>query len=184
MTDTKSLSILALSGSLRAESLNTALLRAAGELAPSDVVLTLHDLRALPLYDDDLEVPPAVTALREAVRAADAVLLAGPEYNYSLSGVLKNALDWASRPAYRSPFRDKPCAVLSASTSAVGGARAQMHTKTILLGMAADVFPWPELLVASANTKFEDGQLTDPRTREQLAELMAGFAAWARRRRA
>ncbi|MCA9568628.1 MAG: NAD(P)H-dependent oxidoreductase, partial [Myxococcales bacterium] len=131
-----SLSILGLSGSLRAASTNTALLRTAAELLPDDVTLTVHDYRNVPLYDDDLDAKPeGVLRLEAAVRAADGVLVAVPEYNHSVPGVLKNALDWASRPAYASVFRDKPTGVMSAATGFVGGARGQQHLKIVLSGM-------------------------------------------------
>jgi chromate reductase len=172
------LNIIALSGSLRAQSTNTALLRAAQAVAPAHVNVTLYDYAAVPLYSDDLDVPESVTALKAAIEAADGVLIATPEYNYSVPGVLKNAIDWASRPAYRSPFRDTPTGVLSAAASFVGGARAQQHLKTILLGMGTPVFPWPELLVGQAHHKFVDGQLTDDPTRAFLTDFMQGFADW------
>lgn len=175
------LSILALSGSLRQASTNTALLRAAAEAAPAGVTVTVYDYADVPLYNDELGVPASVESLKAAIAAADGVLIATPEYNYSLSGVLKNAIDWASRPAYRSPFHDKPTGVVSAAASFAGGARAQQHLKTILLGMGTPVFPWPEFLVGSAHQKFVDGRLTDEKTREFLSEYMTGFAAWVRR---
>ena len=109
------------------------------------------------------------------------MLIATPEYNYSIPGVLKNAIDWASRPAYGSPFHNKPTAVISAAASFVGGARAQQHAKTVLLGMGTPVFPWPELLVGASFKKVQDGVLTDEPTRGFLAEFMVGFAAWLSR---
>lgn len=176
----KTLNILALSGSLRSRSTNTALLNAAAELAPVGVAVTLYDYADVPLYNGDLSVPEAVERLRAAITEADAVLIATPEYNYSIPGVLKNAIDWASRPAYASPFRGKPTAVVSAAASFVGGARAQQHAKTVLLGMGAPVFPWPELLVGAAHKKVEDGRLTDEVTRDHLAGFMVGLADWLR----
>lgn len=174
--------ILGLSGSLRRSSLNSALVRAAAAHAPDGVSVELYDYGAVPLYDDDLPADDpgraAVEALKAAIAAADGVLLAVPEYNYSLPGVLKNAIDWASRPAYHSPFRDKPVGVVSASMSFVGGARGQQHTKNVLMGMAAAVFPWPEFLVPSAHQKFKDGRLVDDTTRGFLEQYMAGFSAW------
>jgi chromate reductase len=168
--------ILALSGSLRKDSLNTALLRAAAELTDNEVLI--YDYRQVPAYDSDIGLPDSVEKLKAAVAGADAVLIATPEYNYSVPGVLKNAIDWASRPAYRSGFRDKPVGIVSAATSFVGGARGQQHLKTILLGMGAAVFPWPEFLVGAAREKFDDGQLVDERTSRLLAEYMKGFGEW------
>jgi chromate reductase len=176
-----SISIVGLSGSLRAGSVNTALLRAASKLAPAGVSISHHDYGDVSLYNGDLDVPESVLRLRAAISSADGVLLAVPEYNYSLPGVLKNAIDWASRPAYHSPFRDKPVGVVSAAASFVGGARGQQHTKNILLGMGAPVFPWPELLVGSASKKFADGELNNERTTAALAEYVASFAHWVYR---
>lgn len=173
--------ILALSGSFRAQSYNTALLRAAADAAPEGVSIEIYDYRDVPLYDADLDEPPAVARLRAAIDGADGVLLAVPEYNYSLPGVLKNALDWASRPAYASAFRDKPTGLVSAAASFVGGARAQQHTKTILLGMGVPVFPWPELLVGGAGGKFEDGRLIDATTAKFLGDYVSNFARWVAR---
>ena len=132
----------------------------------------------MPLYNADRDGGSGVERLRQAVGAADAVLIATPEYNYSIPGVLKNAIDWASRPAYASPFRDKPTGVLSAAASFVGGARAQQHLKTVLLGMGTPVFPWPELLVGAAHTKVEDGEIRDEATLRLLGQYMAGFEGW------
>lgn len=178
------LKILGLSGSLRAGSFNTALLRAAASHAPPGVSLTVHDLRDVPLYDADLPEPTGVARLKAAIAAADAVLLASPEYNHSVSGVLKNALDWASRPAYRSVFAGTPTAVISATTGFVGGARGQQHAKLILLAMGAAVYPGPELLVGGAAERFVDGALAHEATARFLREFMGGFSSWAARARA
>lgn len=170
--------ILGLSGSFRSGSHNTALLHAAGARLPEGAELVVHDYRDVPLYDDDLPEPAGVARLKAAIAEADGVLLAVPEYNHSVPGVLKNALDWASRPAYRSPFRDKPTGVVSAAASFVGGARGQQHAKTILLGMGTPVFPWPELLVGGAGSRFVDGVLTDETTAGFLQAYVDGFVAW------
>lgn len=180
--------ILAIPGSLRRASLNRALLVAAQELVPAGVTLVLDDLREIPLYDGDLDDdahrPAAVEGLKRRIAEADAVLIATPEYNYGIPGVLKNAIDWASRPGYRSVFRDKPATMVSAATSVVGGARVQGQLKQVLLGMAAEVFPWPEVLVGGAHQKIVDGRLVDEATRTHLRELLVAFAAWVQRRRA
>ena len=183
------ISILGISGSLRQGSYNTMALKAAQALAPDGITVTIFDrLREIPLYDDDVRAkdgfPEPVEALRTAIRAADALLLVSPEYNYSIPGVLKNAIDWASRPGYRSVFRDKPATMVSAATSVVGGARVQGQLKQVLLGMAAEVFPWPEVLVGGAHQKIVDGRLVDEATRTHLRELLVAFAAWVQRRRA
>ncbi len=176
-----SLNILALSGSLRTGSFNTALLRAAAELAPEGVAITLHDYRDVPLYDGDIETSPeAVEALKAAIDAADAVLIATPEYNHSIPGVLKNAIDWASRPAFDSVFFGKPTGMVSASPGLVGGARAQQHLKSVLLAMGTPVYASPEVLVGRAGDKFDDGRLVDESTRKFLAGFLEKFSAWAR----
>ena len=173
--------ILGLSGSLRRASANTALLRAAAELCPEGAELLIHDYSGVPLFNLDADDDPAVEALREAIRVADGVLIATPEYNYSIPGVLKNALDWASRPAYRSPFAGKPSGVISAAGSFVGGARAQQHLKAVLLGMGTPVFPRAELLVGASHTKVDQGALTDEATRRRLGEYLLDFIDWVRR---
>lgn len=177
--------ILGIPGSLRRASLNRALLVEAQGLAPEGVELAIADLRPIPMYDGDLDDPEALAAVesfKQQIAGADAVLLATPEFNYGIPGVLKNAIDWASRPAYRSVFAGKPCAIVSASPSAIGGARAQAHLKLVLLGMGAEVFPYPEFVVTQANRKIEDGRLTDEPTRELLAKLLGNLVVWARRR--
>lgn len=173
-----SLKILALSGSLRADSTNTALLRTVQSLAPAGVEIVLHDYSAVPLYNGDLDEPESVVALKAAIAAADGVLIATPEFNYSVPGVLKNAIDWASRPAYQSPFLGTPTGVVSAAWSVVGGARAQQHLKTILLGMCTPVFPWPEFLMGASHTKVTDGLVTDETSLKFLREYVDGFVDW------
>jgi chromate reductase len=180
--------LLAIPGSLRRASLNRSLLVAAAELAPEGLEVELYDdLREIPLYDGDLDDdahrPAPVEALKRRITEADAVLFGTPEYNYGIPGVLKNAIDWASRPGYRSPFRDKPVAMISASPSGVGGARVQGQLKQVLLGMVAEVFPWPELTVGGADKKLVDGRLVDEATGKLLRDFLAGMKAWLERRR-
>lgn len=170
--------ILGLSGSLRKASTNTALLRYLGTCLPDGVVLDIYDYSDVPLYNGDLDTPAAVEALKRAIGAADGVIIATPEYNYSVPGVLKNAIDWASRPAYASVFMAKPTAVVSAAASFVGGARAQQHLKTILLGMGTPVYPAPELLVGGSPGKVTEGALTDEATQAFVRKFADGFAAW------
>jgi len=175
--------IVGIAGSLREGSFNRALIRAATELSPSGVRITPFDLEGVPFYEaslDEGDLPEPAARLKKAISEADGVLIATPEYNYGIPGVLKNAIDWASRPGYRSPFRDKPVAILGASPSGIGTARAQQHLKLVLLGMAAAVFPWPEVAVAQAMNRIEDGQVKDDGTREKIEELLAGFADWIR----
>mgnify|MGYP000852587314 FL=1 len=174
--------ILGLSGSLRRASLNSALLRAGAQLAPPGVTLRIGDIRGVPLYDGDLEaesgIPAAVTALTDALAAADGLLLVTPEYNNGVPGVLKNALDWMSRGPGLERFRGKPVAVIGASPGAFGTAHAQSHWLPVLRSLA--MRPWFEgrLMVSRAGGLFDaQGRLTDEATRARLADFVAGFAA-------
>lgn len=173
--------LIAISGSLRKDSFNTRLLEAAQTLAPDDVELTLFRLDEIPLYNADLEnEPAAVSELKHHIQKSHGVLISTPEYNYSVSGVLKNALDWASRPAYRSVFARKPVALIGAAASPAGAARAQAHLKQILLGMLSLVYPAPELTVGNASTKFDQGgRLQDDAVRDRLQRLVTEFAKFA-----
>ena len=184
MTTAEPLRILGLSGSLRRVSLNRAALEAAQELATSDMEITLFDLAPIPLYNEDLRAqgnPPAVTELRSHIAAADGVLIATPEYNYSIPAVLKNAIDWASRPPDQ-PFNGKPVAILGASPGRTGTARAQYHLRQCFVFLNAHLLNKPELMIAGANQLFDDeGKLVDPDTREHLVKLLAGFGQWIRR---
>ena len=168
--------LLGLSGSLRVGSLNQIALHTLDSLGyPIDV----FDYGDVPLYDPNAKIKPAAVArLVAAIESADALIIATPEYNYSIPGVLKNALDWASRPAYQSPFRGKPVAVLSATTSPLGGVRAQQHLKTILLGMVAQVFPWPELAIGNGEAKVSDGLVKEPEAVARLDAFATAFTEW------
>ena len=167
--------ILGLSGSLRAGSHNAKLLRAAGELLPPDAELVFFNgLKAIPPFDEDDEHarPHAVQALHDAVRDADAVLVATPEYNHSLPGQLKNALDWLSRPLSESPLRGKPAAVVGASTGLFGAVWAQAEGRRVLTAIGAQVID-RELGVGLADNAFtHDGTLTDDGHSTTLAEIL------------
>ena len=175
-------SILGISGSLRASSYNSALLRAAGACIGEDADFVFAEIGDLPHYNADLdgdEKPAAVSRLFEQVRAASALLIVTPEYNYSIPGVLKNAIDWVSRPAYRSPLAHKPTGILGASMSPVGSARAQSHLRQILGGTVTPVFPYPDFLAGTAHEKFDDeGMLSDETTQEFLAKYVSAFLKW------
>jgi chromate reductase len=168
--------ILGIAGSLRAGSHNRALLRAARELAPAGVELTELDLRDLPLYDGDLEAagdPGPVTALKHAIREADALLIATPEYNRGIPGVLKNAVDWASRPPLASPLAGKPVAIMGASTGLGGTAKAQQQLREALEFPGAVVLDEPRVLVREAFLRFDErGELADDETLAEIAELL------------
>jgi chromate reductase len=175
--------ILAISGSLRDGSFNTRLLHAAAELAPEGVELEVWaGLKAVPPFDEDDEVggvPAGVVELYDAVAGADALLFATPEYNSSVPGVLKNAVDWASRPKATAPIRNKPAAVVGASTGMFGAAWAQAELRKVLASAGARVVEG-ELPVPAAHTRFdEDGRLLDEGIRERLGEVVATLAAVA-----
>lgn len=182
MTD-RALTLLAIPGSLRRASLNRAVIASAAELAPDGVTVVTHDLSAVPLYDGDVEaagVPDGVVALKKAIADADGVVISTPEYNHSIPGVVKNAIDWVSRKD--NPLRGTPCAVLSASPGGGGGSRAQAPLKMVLHTLGAELPPLRELAIRQASDKIENGELTDSETRERFATLLADFAAWIRRR--
>lgn len=178
------LSVLGIPGSLRRGSFNRKLLEAAQRLAPDDLNVAIFDLQDVPLYDRDVEAegdPPGVTALKNAIREADAVVIATPEYQHSVPGVLKNALDWASRPPSDPPLRHKPIAIVGATVGRYGTARAQMHLREVLAYNAAMVLQRPEVMVAKANEAFdEDGRLVDEGAKRFLGEMLASLAAWSR----
>jgi chromate reductase len=170
--------ILGISGSLRHESHNTLLLQAAAELLePEDELSIWRGLADVPPYDEDIEatgiVPPGVAALRDAVRAADAVLFSTPEYNSSIPGALKNALDWASRPPATNAFREKPVAVLGVSMGLFGAVWAQAELRKVLAAMGARISE-AEVAVGQASDKFDsEGHLTDSTIRDQLRDAVA-----------
>jgi chromate reductase len=180
--------ILAISGSLRSDSLNTKVLLAARELADGEVDLELYGgLKQIPPYDqeDDVEpAPAAVAELRDAIAGADAILFATPEYNSSIPGQLKNALDWASRPLATNPLRNKPVAVVGASTGAFGAVWAQAELRKVLSATGARVTEG-EAAVGHAQQKFDDdGRLTDETIAEQLREVVDELVAAVRERAA
>jgi chromate reductase, NAD(P)H dehydrogenase (quinone) len=179
--------ILGISGSLREGSYNRALLRAARELAPPGAEIVEFDLSPIPLYNGDVEAagdPAPVASLRAAVGEADALLLATPEYNRGTSGVLKNAIDWLSRPALASVLRWKPVAVIGASSGRGGTRRAQQQVREALLFPGAVVLEEPEVAVPLAWERFDvNGELTDERMRESLQELVEALVETAEARR-
>jgi len=179
--------ILAFAGSLRKASYNAAALRALQGLAPAGVTIAIHDLSDIPLYNEDVEkqgLPASVVTFRQAIAAADALLLATPEYNYSVPGVLKNAIDWASRPPEQ-PFDGKPMAILGASPGFAGTARAQYHLRQMFIYMNAQILNRPEVFISAAHTKFDaQGNLTDEATRKQLQTLLDALLARVERKSA
>lgn len=180
-----SLTFLGIAGSLRAASYNRGLIRVASEVAQAGTTVVPYDLAAIPMFNADVEAngdPPAVADFKRAIAAADALLIATPEYNHCVPGVLKNAIDWASRPARRSVLTDKPVAIMGASSGRGATARAQAHLRDGLAYTNGFVLPLPEVLVDFAGEKFDDdGNLTDQATREEVRDLLVALAAWTRR---
>ena len=180
--------VCGIAGSLRRASFNRALLRAAGELAPEGMEIRIFDRMAeIPLYDADVEAggdPEPVQALKRAIQEADALLFATPEYNHGVPGVLKNAIDWASRPPRAAVLAGKPTAIFGASTGVTGTARAQSQLRLSFVFTDTPVLPQPEILVYRAQEKFDaEGRLTDEKTREYVGRLLRGLADWAGRLR-
>jgi chromate reductase len=183
MADTN-LKVLGICGSLRKASFNMAALRACGELLPAGMSLRITSIADIPMYNQDVfdaGLPDPVKRFRTEVAEADGLLIASPEYNFSVSGALKNAIDWGSR-APNQVFLEKPVAIFSATGGPLGGARVQYDLRKILAQLVAHVQPKPEVFIGAAPSKFDaQGKLTDEATRKFLAELLAGFKVWIQR---
>lgn len=180
----KPIKILGIVGSLRKGSYNKALMRAAMELKPKEAVIEVFDLEGIPHFNQDFEdqPPEIVKKFKAAIKAADALLIATPEYNYSVPGVLKNAIDWASRPYGDNAFAGKPVAIMSASVGSFGGARAQYQLRQILL--ALDMYPLnrPEVMLPFAGESVDaEGNLANEKTRRLICELLESLVAWTRK---
>jgi chromate reductase len=183
MSEAKPISVLGICGSLRKASSNMAALRTAIELRPAGMEVTVADISQIPLYNEDVReqgFPPPVETLRQQIKAADALLFACPEYNYSMSGVLKNAIDWASRPPDQ-PFAGKPCAILGAAAGMAGGARAQLHLRHSCVFLDMHPLNKPEVLIFQCFNKFDaECRLTDDVARGLISDLMKALLAWTR----
>jgi chromate reductase, NAD(P)H dehydrogenase (quinone) len=183
MSDGSPISVLGICGSLRKGSYNMAALRTAIALKPAGMTVTVADIGQIPLYNDDVRqegFPPPVETLRRQIAAADALLFACPEYNYSMSGVLKNAIDWASRPPDQ-PFAGKPCAILGAAAGMAGTTRAQANLRYACVYLDMHPLNKPEVLIFQAHTKFDaEGNLLDDVARGLIRDLMANLADWTR----
>jgi chromate reductase, NAD(P)H dehydrogenase (quinone) len=177
--------VVGIAGSLRRASYNRGLIRAAVGVAPAGITIDVFDLAGIPLYNQDVEEagePVAVVAFKRAILEADALLVATPEYNHGVPGVLKNAMDWASRPRATSPLTDKPVAIMGASPGRGSTARAQAQLRDTFVFTGACVMPLPELLVGGAGQHFDDdGNLTDPDVRGSVVELVTALGAWTLR---
>ena len=179
----RQVNILGFAGSLRKDSYNKALLRAATKLVPTGAKIELFDLEGIPPFNQDLEqsMPDKVKEFKAKIRAADAILIATPEYNYSIPGVLKNAIDWASRPHGDNPFEGKPVAIMSASTGMLGGARAQYHLRQVFVFLDMHPINRPEVFVTFAPSKFDEkGALTDETAKELIRKLLENLVAWTK----
>jgi len=176
--------ILGFAGSLRKGSFNRSILRAANELLPPGVELEIFDLEGIPPFNQDYDQnpPDKVKEFKAKIRAADAILIATPEYNYSIPGVLKNAIDWASRPYGDNSLQDKPVAIMGASPGMLGTARAQYHLRQSFVFLNMHPLNRPEVMVTFASDKIDkDGKLIDPKTRELIRQLLENLMAWARK---
>jgi chromate reductase len=180
MSDVK---ILGIAGSLRKGSYNRALIRTAQQLVPSGATMETFDLLGIPPFNEDDEdnVPQKVQDFKTAIRRADAILISTPEYNYSIAGVLKNAIDWASRPYGDSAWIGKPAAIIGASVGRMGSARAQYHLRQVFVYLQMEAINYPEVMVSNASETFDkDGNLTHKSSRESLQELLAALVDRAR----
>jgi chromate reductase len=179
----KTINVLALCGSLRGKSYNKMALQAARELAPAHMQIDNAEIGDIPLYNDDVReraIPASVEALAAKLRSADAVLFVTPEYNYSVPGVLKNAIDWISRLPNQ-PFAGKPVAIMGASGGMLGTARAQYHLRQICVFLDMHPINKPEIMIGQAPSKFdENGRLHDATTRELIGKLLVSLGDWTR----
>ncbi|MEO5925631.1 MAG: NAD(P)H-dependent oxidoreductase [Bryobacteraceae bacterium] len=176
--------ILGIPGSLRKQSYNLGALKAAQQLAPAGVTIDIFDLNGIPVYNQDLDAtPPArVTEFKAAIRAADAILFSTPEYNYSIPGVLKNAIDWASRPYGDSAWLGKPAAVMGATVGQIGTARAQYHLRQTFVFLNMPALNQPEVMIGNAGQRFDkDGNLTDDATKEFIRKQVEALVEWTKR---
>ncbi len=186
LAQTQPLHVLGIAGTLRRAGYNRWLVQAAQELAPAGMEITIFDLADIPLYNQDLdkdgERPEPVERFKQAIAEADALLIATPEYNHSIPGVLQNALDWASRPAGKSPLAGKPTAIMGAATGAIGTARAQQILKIVLFATLAVVLPHPGVIIGQAQEKFDgEGRLVHAPTRNFLQSFLQDLHDWTLR---
>ena len=175
--------VLAFAGSLRKGSYNKALIRAAVEVKPDSMAIEVFDLEGIPPYNQDLEtqIPERVTEFKDKIRAADTLLIATPEYNYSVSGVLKNAIDWASRPNVGNPLEGKPVAIMSASTGRLGGARAQYHLRQSFVFLNMHPVNRPEVMLPNAKDNVDaNGNVNNEQTLKLIRQLLETLVEWTK----
>jgi len=179
----KPIRILGIAGSLRRKSYNRAALRAAQALVPKDAVLDIIDLDGIPVFseDDERQPPAKVVEFKKRIREADAILLVTPEYNYSIPGGLKNAIDWASRPYGDSAWTGKPAALMGASIGRLGTARAQYHLRQVFVFLNVYAVNQPEVMIGNAAEQFDaEGNLTNETTKDLIRQLLDNLVRWAR----
>lgn len=184
MNNNKKLKVLGISGSLRSESFNTALLKSAKELAPANMEIEIFDIAAIPIFNQDLEneLSEEVKEFKNKIKSADGILFVTPEYNYSIPGGLKNAIDTASRPSGDNSWEGKPAAIMSASVGMLGGARVQYHLRQVLVSLNMQPLNRPEIMVPTAFEKFDDQLiLNDSKTKEAIKKQLEAFDVWIRR---
>src|ERR1700760_2154647 len=186
MSDSETVRVLGIAGSLRQGSFNRALLRLAQEMAPAGMTIDNFDIAPIPHYNEDVRqqgFPKPVEDLRARIKAADGLLFVTPEYNYSIPGVLKNAIDWASRPPEQ-PFDGKPIGIMGASGGALGGGRGQYHLRQCFVFLNGLVMNRPEVMIPAAHTKFDaDGKVSDQATLDFISAHLTAFKAWVLRMR-
>jgi chromate reductase, NAD(P)H dehydrogenase (quinone) len=186
MSDGGTVRILGIAGSLRRGSFNAATLRTAQELAPAGMTIDIFDITPIPVYNEDVRqqgFPAPVEDLRTRIKSADGLLIVTPEYNYSIPGVLKNAIDWASRPPEQ-PFDGKPVGIMGASAGAMGTGRAQYHLRQCFVFLNGYVMNRPEVMIPTAQNKFDaNGKLTDQPTRDFMTAHLTALKAWVLRMR-
>ncbi len=179
--------LLGIAGSLRKGSYNRKLLQIIHRRIPGDVEMEIHYLDEIPLYNMDIEkegFPEAVKNFQALVSSCDGIIIASPEYNYGIPGVLKNAIDWTSRPFDQNPFDKKPCAICSASASQFGGARAQQHLRQVLSAIGMLVMPQPELYIPKAQNIFDENQEINETTLKRIDKLIASFIVFIKKHKA
>jgi chromate reductase len=178
------INILGIAGSLRRQSYNRSALRAARQVVPDGVNLDIFELDGIPAFNQDEEqnTPAKVVELKQRIRAADALLIATPEYNYSIPGVLKNAIDWATRPYGDNAWSGKPAAIMGASPGMLGTARAQYHLRQILVSLNVHPINQPEVMIGNAAQRFDaEGNLTDETTKKHIRQLLQNLVEWTGR---
>jgi chromate reductase len=180
----ETIKILGIAGSLRNESYNKSALKAAQALAPDGTTVEIFDIAGIPPFnqDDEHNMPPKVTEFKKRIQAADAILFVTPEYNYSVPGVLKNAIDWASRPYGESAWHGKPVAIMGASVGALGTARAQYHLRQMFVFLNMYAVNQPEVMISNASQKFDnEGNLADDTAATLITQLLTNLRDWTRK---